>query len=328
MSPRTLSLSLLLLFAGPLALAQTVRVCPDVRHEVMQHGRATVCVVLDDVAGVGHGLDTACRRIGESQNRLLSGLPAACEVRYRYRYSPVVLLDVDDDGLRALENAGGVRRVCLDERGSGALVQSKAAIDADRLGERLGLTGEGRVVAVLDSGLDTDHPDFEDAVVHEYHFLDRGAITGPGAEDEHGHGTNVTGIIASRGRVAAAGVAPRVSVVVIKVLDRFNRGWVSDWAVGVEYVVDLHREDNGIFVDAINMSLASGSRYADVCDDASVALAAACRVATEVGIMVIAATGNRGDGMRISSPACLSSVVAVGSVPDDAPDRLSSFTNR
>jgi hypothetical protein len=247
-------------------------------------------------------------------------------VRYKYRHIPCLAVEVrNPSALDLLEGLGDVERAYLDMEGHGALLESLPFIRAPEAHE-LGFDGEGTIVAVLDSGVDTDHPSLADAVIHQYHFLDQGQDTGPGAEDDHGHGTNVTGIILSRGGVAPRGVAPAAHLVAIKVLDEDNSGWLSDWAAGVDHVISLRDQD--ILVDAINMSLVSKSTFEGICDDEVATFSRVCKSAVEQGIAVFASSGNNGLTGFMTIPACYSSVVAVGSVYDTLPDRISGFTNR
>ena len=77
---------------------------------------------------------------------------------------------------------------------------------------------------------------------------------------------------------------------VIKVLDDENRGWIADWASGIEHVIDLHEEDNGIRVDAINMSLVSNAEFESVCDSYNPVFSEACNRARDLGIALFASS--------------------------------------
>ena len=118
--------------------------------------------------------------------------------------------------------------------------------------------GSGVTVAVIDSGIDTDHPEFtgriseksynasEDKIVKDY---DMSVI-----EDEQGHGTKVAGVLAASmdNNEGIAGVAPEVELLVIKCNvgenGEFARG--SDIVFGLAYAIESD-------VDVINMSLSS-----------------------------------------------------------------------
>lgn len=247
-------------------------------------------------------------------------------LRYRCRWVPCVVVDLwEPAACDALDALDGVLSVEEDERGEGALLQSTGYIGADRVHD-LGLLGDGITVAVLDTGIDTDHPSFEGAIVHQYHFLGQGKDVGPGAEDDHGHGSHVAGIIASRGIGAPLGIAPGASVVAVKVLDDQNAGWLSDWAAGLDHVISL--VEAGTQIDVVNMSLVSNAVYEGSCDNRSPALAAACSEARRRGLVLFAASGNNSSAVGMTVPACYTSTISVGSVLDTAPDSISSFTNR
>jgi len=148
----------------------------------------------------------------------------------------------------------------------------------------------------------------------QYHFLNQGRDVGSGAQDQHGHGTNVTGIIASDGTVAPRGVAPKAKIVAIQILDRNNSGWVSDWIAGVDHIV---ANNAALKVRAINMSLVTNALYSGSnCDNAQNLFAAAVNAANNLGIVVFACAGNNGSTTAMTAPACLSGAVSVGAVYD------------
>lgn len=308
---------------------------PAVHARLASGGKATVVVNLNlsSIAKEDHARGRAPRSkreaIAEASGRVISRLrqsPGAA-TRYRFRWIPGLVTDITDPRVcDLLEEMDEVDSVELDLRGQGALMESTSYIRTQEA-HSLGFRGDGSTVAILDSGVDADHPSLADAIIHEYHFLDQGGDVGPGAEDDHGHGTHVTGIIASRGGEAPQGVAPGVQVIALKVLDSSNVGWLVDWAAGVDHVITLMEEDE-IRVDAINMSLVSKSTFGEVCDSEVSFLSNACRSAWEHGITVLAASGNNFLPDELTIPACYSSVISVGSVLDDGSDTISLFTNR
>jgi len=172
-----------------------------------------------------------------------------------------------------------------------------------------GNTGAGIKVAIIDTGIDLDHPDL---VVRE-----KVDYTGSrkGADDENGHGTHVAGTVAAlNNAIGVVGCAPDAYLCAVRTLDRRGSGWLSDVAAGIDWTAT-----HGVQV--ANMSL-GGSSSASVLRDA-------CDNAAAAGVLLIAAAGNSGDGSlatdETSYPAAYDSVVAVGAT--DSGDGLASFSN-
>ena len=319
---------------------------PDVRKEVAGNGSARVCVTFEAapvpesgviisgedppgaIPGAASRLGARRKSFAAAVDRALPALEGnGLRLRHRFTWSPVVVVDVTgEEGLASLAALPGLGTASLDVRGTGGLLESRALVHANEAFE-LGATGAGATVAVLDSGVDATHPDLAGAVVHEFHALEQGDDVGPGAVDDHGHGTHVTGIIASRGNVAPRGIAPGAQVVAIKVLDHENVGFVSDWARGIEHVIDLH-ESGTPRIDAVNMSLTTFVDFPGACEDSFPAFSEACAAAQELGISVFAASGNKASVTNLTAPACFASVFSVASVLDTAPETISTFSSR
>jgi serine protease AprX len=170
-------------------------------------------------------------------------------------------------------------------------------IRADKLW-RLGITGRGVGVAVIDTGVAGDAADFRGAdgssrVVANV-VTNAGAAT---AGDGYGHGTHVAGIIAgnSFNRPAGdplhgryVGVAPDASLIAIKASDDAGNSTVLDVIRGIAFAVD-HKADFNIRV--LNLSLSTDTPQSYRYDP----LDAAVEYAWQHGIVVVAAAGNRGD---------------------------------
>ena len=171
-------------------------------------------------------------------------------------------------------------------------------------------TGSSKVVvAVIDTGVDTTHPDFAGNI-----FRNPGEIAGNKIDDdgngfiddisgwdfsnndnapkddfssfnERGHGTHVAGTIGARGnnRAGVTGINWNSSILPLKVLNKQGSGSVSSIAKAIHYAVDL-KERHGINVRVINMSFGALG--------ASSAEEQAIRSATDAGILVVAAAGN------------------------------------
>ena len=150
------------------------------------------------------------------------------------------------------------------------------------------------VIAVVDSGIKLDHPEFAGRLVAGYDFVN----DDDQADDDMGHGTHVAGLIAAgldNGQ-GVAGVCPNCRLMPVKVLNKNNVGSWSQLAQGVLFAVD-----NGARV--INMSLGASI--------SSQTLADAVQYALDRGVIVVAAAGNNGTNAPFY-PAALDGVIAVG----------------
>lgn len=205
-----------------------------------------------------------------------------------------------------------------DEQVRTGLDSSVPFIHADIV-HNYGLTGHGQTVALIDSGVESSHPDLADSVAPEaWHFLYQGEDVGPGAEDYFGHGTLCAGIITSNGVVAPRGVAPDADLLAVQTMDGSGFGYLSDIAAAVDYIIGLHQTTRPIA--AISISLGSFSIYnVCPCDNVSASaqlMTVAIQAARNAGVLTFAATLNDGSCMGITSPACLAPAVAVAGVYD------------
>ena len=227
--------------------------------------------------------------------------------------------------LRVLDDPN-VRRVGLDPPVVPQLAEAVPYVNLDLVHD-LGYTGEGVTVAVVDSGIDTDHPDLSDDLVDERCFCSAfggccpdgtANQSGPGsAEDDDGHGTRSAGIITSKGIVAPPGGAPDAGILAIRATA--NQGDVATAVTDVlragVWIRD-HRPD----VDVISMSLATPQIYESPCDDYDTPTLWASLVVEalrENGVVLLASAGNMGSGTGMGLPACLSGVIGVGALYDE-----------
>lgn len=311
--------------ALPVAQAQPpANVGADVFTVLRDEGAANVVIALNPPPAVQALVPNVAQlrnEVAQVQSRVLAAVDARTfQSQHQFRAVPALAGTITDEAaLRALAAHPDVRRIDLDVGGTGSLAASVPLIGADRWGAT-GIGGAGVVVAVLDSGIDTDHPDLADAVIAQACFLvslcpngsDR--QVGPGAaEDDAGHGSHVSGIIAANGVVTAPGVAPDVQIVAVKVLDNCSFSgcfFFSSIVAALDYLI-TDRPD----VQVINMSLGTFALYDGDCDaaDASnIAAGAAIDTLRSRGVIAFASAGNNGSSTRISSPACLRNVIAVG----------------
>jgi hypothetical protein len=253
------------------------------------------------------------------QDRVLGGLSLGeFTIAHRYANFAGMTGRINASGLAKLASDPDVVAIGVDIPCHAQLDDSVPFIGADAV-HALGFTGDGVTVAVLDTGIDTDHPDLSDDIAAgAWHSLDQGVDQGAGAEDDNGHGTNVSGCITSAGNVASVGVAPDTDILAIKVLKSDGSGWVSDWVAGVDYVVSVVGNYGNLC--AINMSLGTNTLYTNCpCDNDDAftqAAQASILAARNVGIVTFASSGNDGSTTSMSSPGCLSATSAVAAVYD------------
>ncbi len=186
-------------------------------------------------------------------------------------------------------------------------MEANVQINADDVWN-LGYTGAGVTIAVLDTGIDSDHPELSDSIAGGKGF---GYAT---YEDDHGHGTHVSGIIAANGVDAnAKGVAPNSKVWMAKVCNASGSCYSSDIAAAIEYVV---KGPDGIINNGdepakiMSISLGGGGTSLSNCDTDY--LAQKVNWAVGNGVTVAVAAGNTSG--RVSSPGCASKAIAVGAV--------------
>lgn len=252
--------------------------------------------------------------------------PEDFTVTHEWEAISAVAGDVSMSGLARLLANPDVVRIDIDVGGSGGLSQSVPLINADAV-HALGFTGEGVTVALLDTGVDTDHSDLSNAIVGQQCFCTNSDGTGccpngstqqsgsGSAEDDRGHGTNVAGIITSNGTVAPAGVAPDARIVAVKVMDSQAIFSSSAQVIsGLNWII-LNRPD----VKVVNMSLGTFALFSGLCDNATaftMAFADAIDTLKANGVIAFASSANDGSGSQMSAPACVANTVSVGAVYD------------
>ena len=186
--------------------------------------------------------------------------------------------------------------------------QAKKWINCDGA-YRLGLTGQGVGVAILDTGIFL-HRDFEDRLAAFVDMVKRRKEP----YDDNGHGTHIAGIIAGAGIDSGGryhGVAPGCSLISLKVLDHRGNGYASDVLEGLKWIRD-HREEYNIRI--VNISVGSFSRRGMSEESA---LVKGVDAAWDAGLVVVVAAGNNGPGQRtITTPGISRKVITVGCSDD------------
>ena len=174
---------------------------------------------------------------------------------------------------------------------------------------RLGLTGKGIGVAVLDTGI-FPHRDFEDRIKAFHDVVKRK----PQPYDDNGHGTHISGIIGGSGLSSDGkyqGVAPDCNLISVKVLDHKGNGYASDVLAGLKWI-ERNKELYGIRI--INISVGSFTKKGMSEDSA---LVRGVDAAWDAGFVVVVAAGNNGPGRyTITTPGISRKVITVGCSDD------------
>lgn len=180
-----------------------------------------------------------------------------------------------------------------------------------------------QVVAIVDSGVDLEHPDLVDRFVRDA----SGAIVGLDLVDDDGvpddplgHGTLVAGIAAATADngIGVAGTSPQARLLPVRVLDEEGRGTTADVDAGIRWAVD-----NGATVVNLSLESAGGVNGGSLLGNVTSAPVAAVQYAWNRGVVVVAAAGNSGDAFT-DYPAS-SPVVLVGATDRD--DRRAEFSD-
>ncbi len=175
-------------------------------------------------------------------------------------------------------------------------------------------------IAILDTGVDLDHPDLN--VAGSAFCIE----TSP--EDGHGHGSHVSGTAAALDNdIGVVGVAPGARIWAIKVLNSGGSGTFASVACGIDWAVS-----NAAIIEVISMSLGGFGSDDGNCGftNGDVLHQAVCR-AVDVGIVVVVAAGNNNQDASTFIPAAYDEVITVSAVQDldgqPGNDFLASFSN-
>jgi subtilisin len=171
-------------------------------------------------------------------------------------------------------------------------------------------------IAIIDSGIDLDHPDLN--VVSGVDCRRLNKKTGGckvGGDDDNGHGTHCAGTTAALDNgIGVVGVAPGARLHAIKVLDRQGSGYLSWIIQGLD-----HAAANADVIDVVNMSL-GGSGFDDTdgqdCSLSNDAEHLAICALVNAGVTVVVAAGNESDDSAFHTPAAFDEVITVSALAD------------
>jgi subtilisin family serine protease len=355
-------LALALVLSSPGTAVAGDKVAGRVADDITKHGKARVLIVMREP------------RLGEARS-LAAGSPAsflqgvlrlAAKNISQIGSLPVASAEITADGLKGLRDNPSVAGVFDDtpmalsipKNVSGAspldLLDVSAAWSA-------GHKGQGQTIAILDTGVQYDHPYLKGKLVAEACFstpssdvykvksacpggTDVSTVPGAGLPCDAGiegcdHGTHVAGIAAGRkldnNGKTLSGVAPEANLISIKIFTVFSdpdvcggtgsciRTFPSDQLRALSYVNDTLAQKFPIA--AINMSVGSG-RFESACD-ADSALTPVIQTLRSKGVATVVASGNDHFFNAISAPACVDSAVSVGATFPDKPEVDTSYSN-
>jgi len=237
---------------------------------------------------------------------------AGGDIRFVYSIIPGLAATIPADQVETLANIPGMISLELDMPVQLLDAELDNGWGVKRIGAGYahdqGFTGAGVKVAVLDTGIDYNHPEFDGIYAGGFDFQNNDSDP----MDDHDHGTHVSGTIAAAwDGVGVVGVAPGIQIYACKVLNASGSGDFSTIIAALEWCVNND-------IDVTNQSLGSfvnpGSAVESAYDNAA-----------EAGIYHAAASGNFFGIFGIAYPARFDSVVATGATEKN--NKKASFTD-
>ncbi|MFF7888111.1 S8 family serine peptidase [Streptomyces sp. NPDC020794] len=206
----------------------------------------------------------------------------------------------------------GIDKIWLDGKVQASLDVSVPQIGAPEVWKS-GYDGKGVDVAVLDTGVDTGHPDLAGKIAETQSF-----VPGETVQDGHGHGTHVASTIVGSGAASDGkrkGVAPGAELRVGKVLDNTGHGQDSWIIAGMEWAAKSGAK-------IVSMSLGG-----DATGPSDILSETVDKLSESTGTLFVIAAGNSGPSEQtVGTPGIADSALTVGAV--DKSDKLASFSSR
>ena len=243
------------------------------------------------------------------------------KVTQSYKYVPAVAADLPEQAIENLKKNNKIAYVEPDYEVNalGETVPWGITKIGAPLVHTNGNKGTGINVAIIDTGINYNHPDLRDNYKGGYDFVNDDVDP----LDDNGHGTHCAGIIAAADNdIGVIGVAPEANLYSLKMLDSKGSGYISDLIAAIEWAIETRKDaDTSNDIQIVSMSLGSNSGVT--------ALETACSQAYDSGILLVAAAGNdgnrRGTGDSVDYPGAYSSVIAVAAT--DSKDKRASFSS-
>ncbi len=176
-----------------------------------------------------------------------------------------------------------------------------------------GYRGDGARIAILDTGIDMDHPDLEEGI--DAANGKNCVSTKRSPNDGHGHGTHVAGSAAAPANgVGVVGVAPEATLVPIKMFDDSGNSSESRALCALNHVIKLNTDGNAANnIDVASMSWGESRAWGSCATDP---LHAAICNASAAGVVLVGGAGNEGADAGNFVPAAFPEVISVSAIAD------------
>ena len=223
-----------------------------------------------------------------------------------------------------LENHQSIKKIHTDREVRALTDIARPSIKADVLHAQ-SIKGDGITVAVVDTGI-YPHTDLQGRIKAFKDFINNRV----NPYDDNGHGTHCAGDVAGDGNASNGqytGIAPKASLVGVKVLNKMGSGSLSYVMAGIQWCIDNRALYN---INVISMSLGSSATVPSEDDP----MVKSVEAAWDSGIVVCVAAGNEGpDEKTIASPGISPKVITVGAMDDRntqnrVDDQVADFSSR
>lgn len=258
-----------------------------------------MCVIIIGVVAAEKNVIIGFNKpVGPSEKALIQSHGGV--VKKSFHLIPAIVAKVPENNITKMKKDGRVTYI-EEEKVYRPTDEYSSSLGVQYIGSQSvhnrGIYGDGVKIAVLDTGIDYNHPDLVENYKGGVSFVDY--TIDP--FDDSGHGTHVAGIIAAKNNgVGTVGVAPNSNIYAVKVLH--PAGGVTSWIIsGIEWAVNNN-------MDIATMSLNCFPGPFITCDD--IALQNAIDNAYNSGLLLIGSGGNTNGG-DVLYPAAYGSVIAV-----------------
>jgi subtilisin family serine protease len=308
------------------ALQQPVESVDALRADAQARGHIPLIVRLNVPPEAIAGSSTArAAAVSAATERVLAAVdPGDVRLVRRYRSVAIIAVDANARGIEVLSRLPDVEELIRDRQEFPQLERSTVQIGANQVWPTA--TGAGRFVAILDTGIDANHPFVRGRIAHEACFRRDGRCRngrrehiGAGAAQtmSASHGMHVAGIAAGaggqHGSIRLSGVAPGAGIIPINVFSG-GSAYVSDTVAALEYLEELRMRN--IPIAAANMSIGGGvSREA--CDRNERERTQIITRLWQMNTATVIAAGNSGYQNSVSYPGCISVAVTVSTLRRD-----------